>query len=147
MPSRPQMPRLAAAALLATFALAPCATVLAADPAPPNRVVMQVSDNDPGKWNLALNNAKNIQKDLGASNVTIEIVAYGPGINMLKMDSAVAGRIDEALGAGVKVDACENTMHNAKLAKGDMLNGIGYVPSGVVELMQKQQQGWAYLRP
>jgi intracellular sulfur oxidation DsrE/DsrF family protein len=45
------------------------------------------------------------------------------------------------------VDACENTMHNAKLAKADMLNGIGYVPSGVVELMQKQQQGWAYLRP
>jgi intracellular sulfur oxidation DsrE/DsrF family protein len=147
MPSRPQMPRLAAAALLATFALAPCATVLAADPAPPNRVVMQVSDNDPGKWNLALNNAKNIQKDLGASNVAIEIVAYGPGINMLKMDSAVAGRIDEALGAGVKVDACENTMHNAKLAKADMLHGIGYVPSGVVELMQRQQQGWAYLRP
>jgi intracellular sulfur oxidation DsrE/DsrF family protein len=106
-----------------------------------------VSDNDPGKWNLALNNAKNIQHDLGASNVAIEVVAYGPGINMLKMDSAVAGRVDEALGAGVKVVACENTMRNAKLAKADMLNGIGYVPAGVVELMQKQQQGWAYLRP
>jgi intracellular sulfur oxidation DsrE/DsrF family protein len=148
MSPRPHSSRLATAAVLfASLALAPCAPALAADPAPANRVVMQVSDNDPGKWNLALNNAKNIQKDLGASNVTIEIVAYGPGINMLKMDSAVAGRIDEALGAGVKVAACENTMRNAKLAKSDMLNGIGYVPSGVVELMQKQQQGWAYLRP
>jgi intracellular sulfur oxidation DsrE/DsrF family protein len=148
MSTRLQLPRFAAAAaLFAGVALAPCVPALAADAAPANRVVMQVSDNDPGKWNLALNNAKNIQKDLGASNVTIEIVAYGPGINMLKMDSAVAGRIDEALGAGVKVAACENTMRNAKLAKGDMLNGIGYVPSGVVELMQKQQQGWAYLRP
>jgi intracellular sulfur oxidation DsrE/DsrF family protein len=146
MSRRPQPIRFAAA-VLAGFALALCMPALAADAAPPNRVVMQVSDNDPGKWNLALNNAKNIQHDLGASNVAIEIVAYGPGINMLKMDSAVAGRIDEALGAGVKVVACENTMRNAKLAKADMLNGIGYVPAGVVELMQKQQQGWAYLRP
>lgn len=150
MPPRPQSSRLAAAAaVLAGFALALAtpAPALAADAAPANRVVMQVSDNDPGKWNLALNNAKNIQHDLGAANVAIEIVAYGPGINMLKMDSAVAGRVDEALGAGVKVVACENTMRNAKLAKADMLNGIGYVPAGVVELMQKQQQGWAYLRP
>ena len=80
------------------------------------RVVMQVSDNDPAKWNLALNNAKNIQTDLGAANVDIEIVAYGPGINMLKADSVVGNRVDEALGAGVKVVACENTMRNQKLA-------------------------------
>ena len=116
-------------------------------PAPASKVVLQVSDNDPGKWNLALNNAKNIQADLGAANVAVEIVAYGPGINMLKMDSAVGGRVDQALSDGVKVVACENTMRNAKLTKGDMLNKVGYVPSGVVELMQKQQQGWSYLRP
>ena len=132
-----------AVALALAFAAGACAQ----SPAPANKVVLQVSDNDPGKWNLALNNAKNIQSDLGAANVAVEIVAYGPGINMLKMDSAVGGRIDEALSAGVKVVACENTMHNAKLTKGDMLNKIGYVPAGVVELMQKQQQGWAYLRP
>jgi uncharacterized protein len=115
--------------------------------APKNRVVMQVSDNDPAKWNLALNNARNLQSDLGAKNVEIEIVAYGPGIGMLKAESVVGNRIGEALGNGVKVSACENTMHGQKLTKPDMLNGIGYVPAGVVEIMQKQQQGWAYLRP
>ena len=108
---------------------------------------MQVSDNDPAKWNLALNNAKNVQTDLGAQNVAIEIVAYGPGINMLKADSVVGNRIAEAMGAGVKVIACENTMTNQKLDKDSMMNGIGYVKAGVVEIMQKQQAGWAYLRP
>ena len=112
-----------------------------------NRVVIQVSDADPGKWNLALNNAKNIQTDLGAPNVDVEIVAYGPGIGMLKLDSTVAGRVDEATAAGVKVIACENTMQGQKLSPADMLNGIGYVPAGVVELMSRQQQGWAYIRP
>jgi uncharacterized protein len=111
------------------------------------RVVIQVSDADPGKWNLALNNAKNIQTDLGAGNVDIEIVTYGPGINMLKLDSTVGGRIDEATKDGVKVIACENTMRGQKLTRADMLNGIGYVPAGVVELMSRQQQGWAYIRP
>ena len=112
-----------------------------------NRVVMQVSDGDPAKWNLALNNARNLQADLGRDQVEIEIVAYGPGIGMLRRESPVSSRIDEALTAGVNVVACENTMTGQKLTKSHMLPGIGYVRAGVVEIMQKQQQGYAYLRP
>jgi len=112
-----------------------------------SRVVIQVSDAEPAKWNLALNNARNIQTDLGAANVDIEIVAYGPGIGMLKADSVVGNRVDEAGKAGVKIVACENTMRGQKLTQADMLSGIGYVPAGVVTLMQRQQQGWAYIRP
>jgi len=111
------------------------------------KVVLQISDGDAAKWNLALNNAKNLQTDLGAANVDIEVVAYGPGIGMLKADSVVGNRVDEALSAGVKVLACENTMRGQKLGKPDMLKGIDYVPAGVVEIMQRQQQGWAYIRP
>ena len=140
--------RIAVLALLTALPLAASVAPAAAQsPAPQNRVVMQVSDNDPAKWNLALNNASNMQKDLGAANVDIEIVAYGPGIGMLKSDSVVGNRIAEALGAGVKIVACDNTMRGQKLEKPDMLNGIGYVPAGVVEIMRRQQEHWAYLRP
>jgi uncharacterized protein len=111
------------------------------------KVVIHVSDNDPAKWNLALNNARNIQADLGAANVEIEIVAYGPGIGMLKSESLVANRIGEALKGNTHVVACENTMAAQKLTQADMLGGIGYVPSGVVELIKRQRDGWAYLRP
>jgi uncharacterized protein len=145
--SRLHVFRFLASALLLALACAGASPVLAQATAAQNRVVMQVSDGDPAKWNLALNNARNLQADLGAANVEIEIVAYGPGIAMLKADSPVGNRIGEALGGGVKVAACENTMRGQKLEKKDMLDGIGYVPAGVVEIMQKQQQGWAYLRP
>src|SRR4029079_6186192 len=94
-------------------------------------------------WNLALNNARNLQSDLGASSVEIEIVAYGPGIGMLKAESVVGTRVAEALGKGVKVSACENTMRGQKLTKPDMLDGIGYVPAGVVEILKRQQEGRA----
>ena len=112
-----------------------------------HKVIFQVSDNDPVKWNLTLNNARNVQQDLGEKNVKIEIVAYGPGIGMLKMDSPVGTRIGEAMSTGVQIVACENTMSNQKLARDDMLPRIGYVKAGVVELMQKQQLGWSYIRP
>lgn len=111
------------------------------------KVVLQVSDNDPAKWTLALNNAKNIQDDLGAANVDVEVVAYGPGISMLKLESPVASRVAEAMKAGVKVVACENTMRNQKLVKDDMQTAISYVPAGVTEIMRLQQAGWAYIRP
>lgn len=112
-----------------------------------SQLVIQVSDADPAKWNLALNNASNVQKDLGAANVELEIVAYGPGIGMLKAESVAGNRVNEAVASGVKVVACENTMQAQKLAKSDMLASVGYVSAGVVELMQKQQEGWAYIRP
>jgi len=112
-----------------------------------NKVVIQVSDNDPAKWNLALNNARNIQSDLGADNVKIEIVAYGPGLNMVKAGSAVSPRIDEATLAGTNIVACENTMAAQKVTRGEILPGVNYVPAGVVEIMKRQQEGWSYIRP
>lgn len=112
-----------------------------------SKVVIQVSDNDPKKWNLALNNAQNVQQDLGKDNVAIEIVAYGPGLPMLKMDSEAGARIADAMAAGVKVVACENTMRKTHLTKADMLPNLSYVKSGVPYLMKKQSEGYAYIRP
>ena len=112
------------------------------------RIVLQVSDDDPKKWNLALNNARNAQQDLGGpKNVDIEIVAYGPGINMLKMDAVTANRVSDAIKTGISIAACENTMGAQKIDKAEMNPSISYVPAGVIQLMRRQQQGWAYVRP
>jgi uncharacterized protein len=112
-----------------------------------HRVVLQVSDNDPAKWNLALNNARNVQQDLGKQNVEIEIVAYGPGLGMLKAESPVAGRLAAALDANVTLLACENTMQNTKVSRDDIYGGVRFVQAGVTHLMKRQKDGWAYIRP
>ena len=131
-------------ALAATFTFGASAQTVAA---PKAKVVFQVSDGDAAKWNLALNNAKNVQQDLGADKVDIEIVAFGPGIGMLKAESLTANRITEATQSGIQVVACENTMHAQKLTKADMQTNISYVSAGVVEIMKRQGEGWAYIRP
>jgi intracellular sulfur oxidation DsrE/DsrF family protein len=111
-----------------------------------NRALFQVTDNDPARWNLILNNLGALKEGVGSEGAEIELVAYGPGVNMLKADSPVKQRVADALKAGVKINACQNTMNGMKLTPADMLPEIGYVPSGVVEVMKKQQQGWAYIR-
>ena len=112
------------------------------------RLLIHVSENEPARWNMALGNAKNAQDEVGgADKIDIEIVSNGPSVLMLKSDSPIAGRIAEATKSGVKVMVCENSMKGLKLTKSEMLQSIGYVPAGIIELTKKQQEGWAYVRP
>lgn len=110
-------------------------------------VTIQVSDDSQKTWNQALNDAKNMQSAYGKDKVDIEVVVFGMGAGMLKLESPLGNRIDEALGSGVKVLMCENTMKGQKLTKDDMQPKIGFVPSGAVEIVERQKQGWGTLRP
>ena len=118
-----------------------------ARPAQKYRVVFHVTESNPQKWNIVLNNVANVQQDLGKGNVTIEIVTHGPGIDMFKSESAVGPRLAQALDNNVVLAACENTMRNAKVGKADMYGGVSFVPSGVTHILQRESQGWYYLRP
>jgi intracellular sulfur oxidation DsrE/DsrF family protein len=135
-----------------SLALAAAGTAAAAGAAtiPPAsttyRVVFQVSDADPAKWNLTLGNIRNAQAELGAGNVTVEIVAFGPGIAMLVASSEAAGRIDDAVKTGVAVLACQNSMRGQKLTEAQMHPRAGYVPSGVAHAIRRQTEGYSYIR-
>ena len=111
------------------------------------RIVMQISENQPPVWNLALNNIRNVQKELGAKNVEVEVVAYGPGLSIIRDDSVVANRVQEAMATGVRFVACRNTMQNQKITEAQMIPGISYATAGVIEIVSKQMEGYAYLRP
>jgi len=111
------------------------------------KVIFHVSDDDQKLWNQSLNNMAQVQKVLGKDNVEVELAVNGYGIGMLKLDSVVGNRVNEAIANGIKIVACEQTMRGFKLTKDDMLASIGYVPGGVIEVIEKQKAGWAYLKP
>lgn len=110
-------------------------------------VVVQVSDDDPKTWNQALNVVRNVQSAYGKDKVDVELVVFGNGIGLLQLDSPLANRVNDTLASGATVSMCENTMRGRKKEKADMLPNIGYVPGGVVEIIDKQNQGWAVIRP
>lgn len=115
--------------------------------APPYRVVFSLTVNDPHIWNGVFGNFRNIQRALGHQNVAIEMVVYGDAISMLRDDSLVSNKVEEALEEGVRIVACENTMKAKNIGKDSMLPNIGYVPAGIVEIIKLQADGWAYVKP
>jgi intracellular sulfur oxidation DsrE/DsrF family protein len=129
---------------------------LAAD-AKSHRVSIQVDQNDPQVMNLALNNATNVIEYYRAKNedVDVDIVTYGPGLHMLRADtSPVQDRIkrlkEMAFPGKIQFSACNNTKQNMEKAEGKtvpIISDATLVPSGVVRLMELQEQGWSYVRP
>jgi len=120
---------------------------LAAGETSMTHVVIQVTDSDPARWKMVLNNARNVQDALGKDKVTVEIVAYGPGLGMLKSDSKVAEEVNGLLDRNVKLVACGTTMKSMHLTEADLIGGVSVVPGGVVEIMKRQSEGWSYVRP
>jgi intracellular sulfur oxidation DsrE/DsrF family protein len=145
--------RLATAAVL-SIALA--VSAIAAD-TKPHRVTIQIDQNDPQVMNLVLNNATNVIEHYRAKNedVDIDVVAYGPGLHMLRSDtSPVQDRIkrlkDMVFPGKIQFSACNNTRQGMEKTEGHeipILPDATIVPSGVVHLMELQEQGWSYVRP
>jgi uncharacterized protein len=113
---------------------------------PRYRVVMQVSNPEPRAWNQALNNGLALTRNAGKDNVEIHIVANGMGIAMLKENSPAGKLVAAALAQGVKVLACGETMKALQLEREDMLPNIGYVPGGLIEILDRQNEGWRYIK-
>jgi uncharacterized protein len=120
-----------------------------------HRLAVQVDVNDPVVMNLALNNMSNVAQHYSATGqkVEIELVAFGPGLHMLRDDtSPVKARIKSMSESMPELvfSACGNTQENMTRAEGKetpLISQAKVVKSGVVRLMELQERGWSYLRP
>ena len=120
-----------------------------------HHLAIQVSVNDPAVMNLALNNAANVAQDYNAKGeeVEIEIVAYGPGLHMLRDDTSPVKARVKSFGESmpnVAFTACGNTQAAMQKAEGKeipLVSRVKVMPAGVVRLMELQERGWSYVRP
>ncbi|HEY2527987.1 MAG TPA: hypothetical protein VGJ20_08585 [Xanthobacteraceae bacterium] len=123
----------------------------------PHRVVIQIDQNDEAVMRLALNNARNAldyYRDRDEA-IEIEIVAYGPGLAMLRDDtSPVKDRIKDLslvrFPAKVVFSACNNTKTAMERREGHpitMVPQATMVAAGVVRIIELQEQGYCYVRP
>ena len=121
-----------------------------------HHLAVHVDENDPAVMNLALNNVQNVSDYYAGigDEVTIEVVAYGPGLNMF-VDGAspVADRIETmalAMEGHLNFSACGNTLKKMTQQLGAepvLLSEAQVVPAGVIRLMELQDEGYAYLKP
>src|SRR6476646_7313608 len=120
-----------------------------------HRLILQVNSSEPAMMNLALNNASNVvqyYRDLG-EKVSIEVVTFGPGLHMLREDtSPVKARIETLALSSPEISfkACGNTRANLSKAESKeipLISEAKVVKSGVVRVMELQEQGWTYVKP
>jgi intracellular sulfur oxidation DsrE/DsrF family protein len=140
----------------ATILIAALSPGFAAD-AKVHRVSIQVDQNDPAVMNLVLNNVTNIMETYKSKgqDVQIELVAYGPGLHMLRDDtSPVKDRLKQiselSFPSQIKFSACNNTKEGMEKREGHPIAIVAQaslVPSGAVRLMELQEDGWSYLKP
>jgi hypothetical protein len=111
-----------------------------------HKIVVQLNTSDTLVWQGALKNISNLQTALGP-NTQIELVAHGSGISIL-IDGKTTqkAKIAELAATGVLFKACENTIRERKIDRATILTQVGMVPSGVAEVVLKQEAGWAYLK-
>lgn len=120
-----------------------------------HKVVIHITENDPKKMNMVLNIIQAVTKEYQSHGDTIEIevVAHGPGLDMMRADkSPVRKRIGvlQLEQGNVKFSACGNTM--ARVAKQEgkevkLIPEAKKVPSGIFRVLQLQDAGWNYIRP
>jgi intracellular sulfur oxidation DsrE/DsrF family protein len=112
----------------------------------PHHVVIQVSTNDTAVWKMTMSNIRNLKLNWD-DGVYIEVVAFGPGLDLLTSATSIEQKhIEEFAKKGVKFMACENSMKAKNVHKKDLVDDAGTVPAGVAEIVLKQEAGWSYLK-
>ncbi|MDE3103990.1 MAG: DsrE family protein [Acidobacteriota bacterium] len=111
-----------------------------------HHVVFAVTSGDEVDWHITLGNIRNLLNGLAPDPVEIEVVAYAQGLGLVKHGSAVAEDVAALQTAHVRFVACQNSMRMQHVEVKDLLSGVGTVPSGAVEVVTRQEQGWAYIK-
>jgi len=112
------------------------------------RVVFHTNRSGKAQHDLLLNNVENVLNEFGEQNITVAIVAHGDGIDLLlKQSKLPRERLAQLAERGVQLLACHITMKRQGIAHEDLNSLAQIIPSGNAELIRKQAEGWAYIRP
>ena len=111
------------------------------------KVVVHVNFSDAERQKHGLKNVTNMLKEV-KGEAEIVVVCHGAGIDLVVKDkSQHAEAVAELVKAKVRFEACENTLRDKAIPKDTLLPGVTTTPSGAVEVVRKQQEGFGYFKP
>jgi len=113
-------------------------------------LVLQLSDRDPSKEALVISVAYNLLKAFGPDKIAIEVVAFGPGIDLLRAGNANRARVDSLISQGVQFDVCMNTIDTIERETGkkvDLNPKALHVQVGVGRILALTEKGYTLVRP
>ena len=115
-----------------------------------HKMVIQINSKNKITHKMGLINAGNLKSQLGNDNIDVEVVIYGPGLSMVRSESAFAKRIKKLQSRGVEFSVCEGTLKAIAKKTGkepELLEGMKRVRTGALRILELQEAGYSYLRP
>lgn len=113
---------------------------------PKHRIIMQLTSNDTLAHKSTIKQINNLKEGWG-QDVEIELVCHGPGLNLLrKSTSKFEKQLNQLKEKGVIIYACENTLKERNIPREDIFGQFDFVKMGIGEVVEKQEQGWSYIK-
>ena len=115
-----------------------------------HRIVLQLSDSDAKKEALVISVAYNLIKAYDPDKIAVEVVAFGPGIELLRVENANRQRVESLIAQGVKFDVCLNTLDTIERETGKrpaIIPGAIPVQVGVGQILSLTENGFTLVRP
>ena len=115
-----------------------------------HRVVLQLSDNDAKKQGLVISVANNLLKFYDPDKVAIEVVTFGPGIDLLRPENANRKLVESLIAQGVRFDLCLNTVDTLERETGhrpEFIPAATPVQVGVGQILLLTENGYTLVRP
>jgi uncharacterized protein len=115
-----------------------------------HKIVLQLSDGDPRKHALVISVANNLLKHYDPDKVAIEVVAFGPGIDLLRSESASRKQVESLIAQGVRFDVCLNTVDTLERESGrrpEIMPSATPVQVGVAQILFLTENGYTLVRP
>ena len=115
-----------------------------------HRIALQLSDNDPRKQGLVISVAYNLLKAYDPDKVAIEVVTFGPGIDLLRSENANRKLVESLVAQGVRFDVCLNTVDTVERETGkrpDIIPAATPVQVGVGQILSLTENGYTLVRP
>ena len=145
-------------AMIATLLIMTAVPMIRAQQAPPlldkpfaeHKVALQLSDNDAKKQALVISVAYNLLKAYDPDKVAIEVVAFGPGIDLLRTESSNRKLVESLIAQGVRFDVCLNTVDTVERETGkrpEIIPAATPVQVGVGQILHLTENGYTLVRP
>jgi hypothetical protein len=115
-----------------------------------HKIVLQLSDNDPRKQALVISVANNLLKFYDPDKVAIEVVTFGPGIDLLRSENPGRKQVESLIAQGVRFDVCLNTVDTIERETGrrpDIMPAATPVQVGVGRILLLTENGYTLVRP
>lgn len=134
---------------LATLSAAAQTSPMQDKPFAEHHLVLQLSEREAGSQALVLSVANNLLAHYGPDKIAIEVVAFGPGIDLLRAESPNRSKVDSLISQGVQFDICMNTVDTLEREKKHVnINPKAVkVQVGVARILELTVKGYTLVRP